>query len=54
MPRKEELRMHNTARTNGAFYGKQMIHKIHTHCVRLSLSTTNAILLYANQALSDV
>jgi len=54
MPRKQEMRMHNTARTKGAFYGKQIIHKIHTHCVRLSLSTRNAILFYANHTLSHV
>jgi hypothetical protein len=30
MPRKSEIRMRNTARTKVAFYGKQIIHEIHT------------------------
>jgi len=54
MPRKQEMRMHDTARTKGIYYGKQIMHKIHTHCVRLSLSTRNAKLFYTNHALSEV
>jgi len=35
-------------------YIKLYVHKIHTHCVRLSLSTRNALHFYANHALSEV
>jgi len=33
---------------------KLYVHKIHTHCVKLSLSTRKAIFLYANHAISEV
>ena len=32
MPRKSETRLHNNARSKCVFYGKQIIHQIHTHC----------------------
>jgi hypothetical protein len=32
MPRKSEMRLHNNARSKGVFYGKKIIHTIHTHC----------------------
>jgi len=34
MPRKSEMRLHNTARTRGNNVGKKIVHKIHTHCAQ--------------------